>query len=455
VAACASCDRVLPLKDGLCRLCWRQSERSHAPRERIDRLEACRHGQQLFFADMHRAAGGIRTTRPSAAVEPAVKVRRDRRQLRLFDPDRPIPHPHRQLLLELVAERAAAFGWNPGTAKRVRRAVGKVLADLPLGQPASATQTAAMLNAANLPASHTLALLAHVGLLDEDRTPALVAWFDRQIVGLPDPMAHELRLWFTVLHEGHTTPPRTRPRSPVTIKTRLGWVLPTLHHWADAGHSSLREITRADVAAALPASGTPRATLGLALRSIFSTLKAHKVVFTNPIARTDIGEIERRQPLPTDLEPIRDALHPANPARAAIAALVAFHGLRTIELRGLHLTDIHDRRLHLDGRTVLLADPVAVRVTAWLDHRTARWPNTANPHLFITSRSALGTTPVGGNWIWKTLGMSPQRLRQHRILDEALATGGDVRRITDLFDVTVGTAIRYADIAVDHPDLSH
>jgi predicted nuclease with RNAse H fold len=64
------------------------------------------------------------------------------------------------------------------------------------------------------------------------------------------------------------------------------------------------------------------------LRSIFRTLKAHKVVFTNPTARVDIGAVERRQPMPLDIEVIRSAIEADDPARAALAALLAFHGLR-------------------------------------------------------------------------------------------------------------------------------
>ena len=45
----------------------------------------------------------------------------------------------------------------------------------------------------------------------------------------------------------------------------------------------------------------------------------------------------------------------------------------------------------------------------------------------------------------QTLGMPPQAVRRDRILDEAFATGGDLRRISDLFGVSVATAYRFAD----------
>ena len=53
-------------------------------------------------------------------------------------------------------------------------------------------------------------------------------------------------------------------------------------------------------------------------------------------------------------------------------------------------------------------------------------------------------TPVSSPWISHTLGVSPQAVREDRILDEALATGGDIRRLCDLFGLTVGGAGRYA-----------
>ena len=50
-------------------------------------------------------------------------------------------------------------------------------------------------------------------------------------------------------------------------------------------------------------------------------------------------------------------------------------------------------------------------------------------------------------------GLSPQALREDRILHECHATGGDVRRICDLFGLTVESALRYA-ATLGHPDLA-
>ncbi|WP_395108474.1 hypothetical protein [Actinomadura sp. SCN-SB] len=226
--------------------------------------------------------------------------------------------------------------------------------------------------------------------------------------------------------------------------------------WAAAGHTSLREISRADVLAVLPGEGTPRATIGQGLRSIFTVLKGRKVIFTNPISHVRTGRAEERQPLPldeaTELLRLRQALDSTEPARAAMAALVAFHGLRNQQLRELLLADADGVRLRIGDRTVLLADPVRQRLTRWLDHRAARWPATLNAHLFVNAYTAVRIGKVSHFYVIETVGMPPHRIREDRILDEAHATGGDVRRLCDLFGLSIKGAERYTS-TLETPDL--
>jgi len=87
-----------------------------------------------------------------------------------------------------------------------------------------------------------------------------------------------------------------------------------------------------------------------------------------------------------------------------------------------------------------------------LSHRSQRWPQSANTHLFISKRTAIRTEPVGVEWITRTLGMTTQSIREDRILDELHATGGDVRRICDLFGLSIPGAARYASV-LNHPEL--
>jgi integrase len=292
-------------------------------------------------------------------------------------------------------------------------------------------------------------------MLQDDRTPAIESWFARQITGLPDPMGREVRAWFEVMMRGSAIPPRRQPRSPITIKLYLTAILPALRAWTDAGHESLRAISRSHVLAVLPAAGTPRAICGRGLRSVFGILKARKLVFADPTAGIRTWAPGSKPPLPVDLEQVRAALASPDVARAALAALVAFHGLRSGQLCDLRLSDLRDRRLHVEGRVIPLAEPVRERLAAYIDDRQARWPHTTNPHLFIHFRTAARTEPVGHRWIKLRLDLpgSVEALRQDRILHEALATGGDTRRICDLFGLSINAASRYTG-AIGEPGLA-
>jgi hypothetical protein len=137
-----------------------------------------------------------------------------------------------------------------------------------------------------------------------------------------------------------------------------------------------------------------------------------------------------------------------------VVALIAFHGLRSGQLRRLRLTDLRDGRLHLDGRGIILADPVRTRLATWLDHRATRWPNTTNPYLFVHYRSAARAEPVGQRWVRLTIGagLTATAIREDRILNEAHASGGDARRLADLFGLSIQATTRYT-ATVDHPDL--
>ena len=53
----------------------------------------------------------------------------------------------------------------------------------------------------------------------------------------------------------------------------------------------------------------------------------------------------------------------------------------------------------------------------------------------------------------QTLGLAAQAVRGDRILYEAIATGGDVRKLFDLFGLSVEDARRYT-AALGHPALT-
>lgn len=465
-AACIGCAAVMAVDDrGACRLCRVQARAVRVAKEPLDVIAANRHGAQLFLANMHKAAthrAGHIEPRAVAPPRPARPV--THRQLLLFTMapslagGRGVVGPPRDPVLAAILDDAVTQvaddnGWDWRYTTKIRSGIRLLvgLQDTP-GAAIRHTDTAVLVDA-YISRRQVLAVLAAAGMLDDDRTPVLRRWFDHETVGLAPAITGELTAWFDTMHDGSPTPPRRKPRSPTTIKVYLGAALPALRRWTADGHQSLRGITRADVLAALPADPRHRKLCGQALRSIFGVLKARKLIFTNPALRLAHSTDTPIPPAVIDLDAVRDALNSPDPARAVLTALVAYHGLRSHQLRDLHLTAIRDRHLHLDGRRIPLADPVRRRLATWLDHRTQRWPTSTNPHLFIHFRTARRHEPVGARWIWLTLDLpgGVQALRQDRILQEAIATNGDPRRLCDLFGLSISHASRYTD-AIREPD---
>lgn len=461
---CPSCRRdVVVNARGYCRLCCRHatSVNQMQPAHRtLDMVAINRHGQQLFFADLILKKRGKQTgattgpTTQRVRWPPGYPV--THQQLVLFS----WPHDVRKLttrrldppiahlgaaLQQAIDDHGDRHGWTKNMRKRTWRGIRILLAlqDTP-GARVILSEASALLDVNHTTVQPVLEALASVDMVDDDRQPPLETWFATHTSGLPDSMRHELSVWFHALRDGSTSTPRTRTRHIDTVRNNVWLVMPVLRSWAADGHQSLREITRDDIIAALTTERRG-ATLSR-LRSLFRYLKARKLVFTNPTARLRGDPIQPSQALPIELDPLRDALHSDDHARAALAALIAFHALRAGQLRHLLLTDIRDSRLHVAGNRMLLADPVRERVNAWLTERARRWPNTTNPHMFITFRTAVRTTVVSNAWIIDKIGLSPQKIREDRILNEATATDGDVRRLCDLFGISVTTAQRYVDV---------
>ncbi len=452
---CPSCRRTVPLNGrGYCRLCCRQATLVRAPHTSIDVCQANRHGQQLFLADLQRH----KQTMPAEDHDPGVWPSHypvAHRQLVLFDvvPDlsaareaRPEP-PLADLTAAFdhaVADHARRHGWSRGTYFATRHALHILLTiqDTP-GAAITATEAAVVRQWPSTTVQPVLDVLEATGMLDDDREPAVQTWFTRQIIDLPEAMTVEITDWFQAGHHGRTSPPRMRPRTSRTIRSHVGAVAPILRTWAGAGHTSLREITLHDITEALPDDAVQRWHAVVALRSLFRYLKTRGLIFANPTVRLRPVQPALRQPVPMDLAPVREALDSDQPARAALAALLAFHAPRIGQLPTLRVTDIHDGRLFLPDRTIPLAQPVQQRLATWHTHRTQRWPNTLNQHLFINHYTAIRTCPVSMVWINKTLGLPGKTIREDRILNEAIATDGDIRRLVDLFGLSVPSAARY------------
>jgi hypothetical protein len=93
----------------------------------------------------------------------------------------------------------------------------------------------------------------------------------------------------------------------------------------------------------------------------------------------------------------------------------------------------------------------------YLTHRsgTGSSPNVPpRSHLFLTKHTGRRTEECSKRWIWLTIGpdLSIAAIREDRILDEAHATGGDVRRLADLFGLSIQAGTRYTNV-ISHPDL--
>jgi hypothetical protein len=398
---------ALNVEEGVCRLCLRQRAyiRQLLGLE-VDLVEATREGHQLFLADLiHRNGTGRRFKRKPAQPPPPPIRPVGHRQLVLFDLPRDLhaglrngfpPSPDLGLdaaLGQITREHAVRYGWNKSLTERTMRGIRILLAtqDTP-GAPVKASDVT-VLAAIGIGVPTVIDVLTEAGLLDDDRTPTVETWFDRRTADLPARMREELRIWFDVMRHGSTTYPRRKPRATSTIYTQLDFALPALHVWAQR-HKSLREISRDDFLAILPASGTPRATLIGGVRSIFRILKPRKVVFTDPTYRVGGAVHDKPLPQPVDAATLKTLIDSDDPVRAALAALLTFHGLRSGQILRLHLTDLHDGRLRVDGRAILLAPLVQQKLAAWLDYRTQRWPITANPHLFIHYKTATHAGPA-------------------------------------------------------------
>lgn len=455
---CQYCGRHTAIGEAqACRLCMEQARIVQEPGRAIDLVAANRHGQQLFLANMRFQRPRTprlgpeprRTGPPKQAFAPL-----SWRQLTLFDlaPDPDLIQRRAlsadsdliQHCKQVVAEHADTHGWSKRQRNDVVRSLRllQVLQDTP-GAKINATDVAQLPRyAGNI--SSTLDVLAAAGLLNDDRVSHVERYFAAKTGQLPEPMKTQLNVWLDVMLNGSNTAPRQRSRDPLTARIHIMGIAPIIWAWADAGHRSLAEITPEQVRAALPHSGSRRNWAEYGLRSLFRVLKARKLIFTNPTRGMPATPVNATVPLPLDTEAIRQALDSPDPAIALAVSLVAFHALTAKQLAGLQLTDITDGRLALDSRDIPLAGPVRVRLTAWLDHRARTWPASINPHLFITRRSGPRLTPVGKQFPWRNTNLRPQALREDRILQEIHATGGDIRRICDLFGITVETAMRYA-----------
>jgi hypothetical protein len=195
------------------------------------------------------------------------------------------------------------------------------------------------------------------------------------------------------------------------------------------------------------------------LRSLFRTLKARRLVFTNPTAGLAA---------PGDPPPAALGLDPAHragllgrldrPDQRLIVLLAGVHALRPHQIRLLALDDVDlaASTLRMAGRPRRLDALTRQALGGWLELRRHRWPASANPYLLVNQSTAGGLSPVTRGYVQEVfgrLGVTAEDLRVDRLLAEVHASGGDPLTLTLLFGISDPTAIRYCtDLELRDPN---
>lgn len=470
VGDCLYCGRHVTVGDqGTCRLCLENARSIHEPGQPLDFEEGARLGLQLFFANM---APRRKPKQPRQSVRAArillaqqAEELSDWEQPALFDlaPD---PDVLRELTTAqgrdwswrtdgIVFEHGQRFGWSKRQINQVRRSLKMLQILAPEGAMTIRATEVIRLRRYDSDSNvrSTLDVLDAASILIDDRIPTIDRYFAGKFDQLRETMRTQLEVWFDIMLNGSRTPPRRKPREETTVRVQIIGLAPIVTAWAEAGYQTLAEISPAVLVDSLPEESAKRHAAMLGLRSLFAILKGRKLVFTDPTSSMGAYQFNGTTPLPLEPTQIRAVLNHNDPAIALAVAIVAFHALTNLQVRNLQLTDISDGRLTMpDGRVILLAEPVCDRLARWLDHRAAKWPNTRNPHLFVTMQTAPRLNSPGHQFPWKKAGISAKALREDRILAEVHATGGDPRRLTDLFGLSIEGTNRYLD-TLEHPDL--
>jgi integrase len=342
-----------------------------------------------------------------------------------------------------------ARGWTPVTLAPARRALAVVLTSgQELGPPPWDTELVRrFLVSRRRVALRVAEFLTDQGLARSNPRAALEQWLACRLAVLPAPFAAEVRIWTEALHG--RGPRAGRPRHPRTIEAYLRVLETPLAAWAGQ-YESLRQVTTEDLTTQLiPLTGATRLLATVAMRSLFTTLKTRRVLFTNPATPLTGRALQPPPVLPLDdTRRARLLGQLDDPGQRLIVLLAGVHALRPSDIRALTLEDADPGAvtLLLGGRARPLDRLTAGQLRAWLQARHARWPATANPHLLINRSTAGGTGPVSRGYVQaavRQLGITAQNLRAGRLHDEAQASGGDPLQLTNLFGISDQAAIRY------------
>ena len=350
-------------------------------------------------------------------------------------------------LADALGDFATERGWPEALCERVAEAVSVLLAGHGPGHVDEAAIAA--LAQRHLPVRHTRAFLASCGLATSAPFAATGAWVDERLARFAPRIATEVRVWLEVLGGSG----RARPKHPDTLRTYLWSAQDPLEAFSSR-YESLREVTRDDVLAELAIlEGSRRAMTGIALRSLFRTLKAKKLIFVNPTARLRPGRGPERPVLGLDTPTRTDLLGRVERVdHRLIVLLVGVHALSRHQICHLLLDDVNttESTLEVVGRRRRLDELTNDTLLAWLRERADRFPTTANPYLLVNPHTAFGLAPINPSVItslFRVLPTTAGALRDDRLLAEARACGGDPLHLVRLFGLSARTAMRYAAAA--------
>lgn len=370
--------------------------------------------------------------------------------------------PHLRRVLDLLAAHAAAHGWQDDLHRRAITTVRVAFAGAPPGHRTTVSE----LQDAGGPASLLRPVLTEFGLLDQPTPRSLDHLIAQRTTGLPESMRADVAAWIAHLHQGG---PRSKAKTWKTVREYSRWVQPLLQSWAHH-YEYLRELTAADIRRGLSGLPTHRqACAYVGVRSLFGFCHRDRRLFANPTARMRWGARPRPQLLPlTEADYQRVAAHARTPIQRAVLILASVHGLRPHAIRHLRLDDVDlgGAQLHLPSTLTSPEPPPAPSsrsglrqplgpisldaLGAWLRERHRRWPLSANPHLLVTDFSA-PTTAVMSVYTLRQMfvgsGVTLDRLRRDRFLEEALTYGPDPLHLAAVFGSCPATAVEYSEHA--------
>jgi hypothetical protein len=369
--------------------------------------------------------------------------------------------PAAAILVEEFIQHARDRGWETGSRNSGSKTLRILLAWTGAAAPIREADIRALSQRRSTTIRRVLQFLGERGMVIPDparQGTAVQRTVQQRIQSLPDGIAGELRQWVQVVRGEGRREHRELPYA--TIRSYLNCFYPVLAAWTGRV-TSLREITSDDIRQALDGRAPVTArNLLPALRSLFRALRQERIIFRDPTRGITLSAM-RRLPVPIPTSQLRGLIDRAEtPMAKLVVALIAIHALGNKETSQLLLADLDLPagrivvRRATGRHTIYLDELTHTLAISWLRERHRRWPLTTNPHLMLSQVTAADTAlpPIAHtvmDAIFRRLGLSPSKLRQDRILDEAKHTTDPVH-LMRVFGLTAKPAMHYVQAA--HPE---